>query len=233
MKFVILAGGLGTRLRPYTFIVPKPLLPIGKSTLLEHTMAHLRTFDPTEVILSIGYQSQLIRAYCQHAESFHLPLSFVEEEKPLGTAGCLALLRDRLRSEDAFFLMNGDIVTKLDFRRMAEAHRVANADVTVGIVMHEYQSPFGVLELEGRRLISVTEKPVLRQPVSAGIYCISASVLDRIPDNTFTTMPEVMMSLVREKKTVMTHEIKEYWRAIETQDHFAELQQDGMMDDGV
>jgi NDP-sugar pyrophosphorylase family protein len=232
MKFVILAGGLGTRLRPFTFIVPKPLLPIGKTTLLETMITHLKEFSPSEVIISLGYQSQLIRAYCQQANSFHVPLSFVEEDTPLGTAGCLSLARDRLDSEDAFFLMNGDIITKLDFQKMYEFHKETNAEVTVGIITHESQSPFGVLELDGQRLISVTEKPVVRHPVSAGIYCISASVLERIPTNTFCTMPDVMTGLIRENRIVMTYEIKEYWRALETQAHFAELVQDAILEGG-
>jgi len=113
MKAVILAGGLGTRLRPLTFSIPKPLLPIGEKPILEFIFEHLRKFAIKEIILSTGYQSELIRVFCGDGSKFGVKIDYVKENKALGTAGPLSLMRDRFSRDETFVLMNGDVVTKL------------------------------------------------------------------------------------------------------------------------
>src|SRR5688500_4040901 len=127
MRAVILAGGLGTRVRPYTFTVPKPLLPLGDRALLDHLIEHLAGNGIREITLSLGYQAQLVRAYFGDGTRHGVRIDYVEEDRPLGTAGCLALMRDRIAGDEPFFLLNGDLFTRLDFRAMLEFHRSRGA----------------------------------------------------------------------------------------------------------
>lgn len=231
MQAIILAGGLGTRLRPYTFTVPKPLLPLGDKPLLDFIISHLTRFEVTEIILALGYQAELIRAYCGDGSRFGVSIRYVEESRPLGTAGCLSLCRPLLRTDRPCLLMNGDIVTRLDFARLLEFHRRREARLTIGYVYHTYQSPFGVLQLDGEHITGVTEKPTYRHPVSAGIYALSPEAVALVADDTPLTMPELALRIRAGGGTVLGYEIRELWRALETRDHFEELLNDaGMLD---
>lgn len=229
MRAVILAGGLGTRVRPYTFTVPKPLLPLGERALLDHLIEHLAANDIRDLTLSLGYQAQLVRAYFGDGSRHGVNIDYVEEERPLGTAGCLGLLRDRLTGDEPFFVLNGDLYTRLDFRAMADFHRSRNASLTVGFVNHTYKSPFGVLQFEGEEVVDVVEKPSYVQPVSAGIYCLAPSAVSAVPDDAFT-MPELAMKLRTTGSRVVGYEIREFWRALETRDHFDEMLRDAEAD---
>lgn len=225
MKYVILAGGLGTRLRPYTFSVPKPLLPLGNKTLLDYVIAQIKKYSPSEIIISVGYQAELIKAYCQQGQKYDVPISYIDEQTPLGTAGCLSLVKERFDEKEPFILMNGDIVTQLDFNKLRDFHISNKAVITVGIVKYTYQSPYGVLELDGDRLKNIVEKPTYEYSVSAGIYCINKEAVFEIPHKTFFTMPELMIKIKNSKKSVFVYEIQEYWRALETKDQFEEVLQ--------
>ncbi|HEX9729421.1 MAG TPA: sugar phosphate nucleotidyltransferase [Gemmatimonadales bacterium] len=226
MKAVVLAGGEGRRLRPYTFTVPKPLLPLGDRPLLDYIFAQLASCAVTDVILALGYQAELIKAYCGDGTRFGLRVAYVEESTPLGTAGPLVLCRSFLDADEPFFLMNGDIVTRLDFARLAQCHRDRGALVTVGYVLHTHRSAFGVLELEGDRVVGVAEKPSYTHPVSAGIYCISPDAVDLIAPDRAVTMPDLIDRVNAQGGTVAAYRIEEFWRALETQDHFEELMHD-------
>jgi NDP-sugar pyrophosphorylase family protein len=226
MQAIILAGGLGTRLRPYTFTVPKPLLPLGDKPLLDFIISHLTRFEVTEIILALGYQAELIRAYCGDGRRFGVTIRYVEESRPLGTAGCLSLCRPLLRPDAPCVLMNGDIVTRLDFSRMLAFHQGRGARLTIGYVYHTYQSPFGVLELDGDAITGVVEKPQYRHPVSAGIYALSPEAVALVADDTPLTMPELALQLRARGGAVLGYEIREFWRALETRDHFEELLND-------
>jgi NDP-sugar pyrophosphorylase family protein len=223
MQAVILAGGLGTRLRPYTFTVPKPLLPLGKKALLDHLIEHLVACDVRDIILALGYQAQLVRAYFGDGEDRGVTIRYVQENEPLGTAGCLSLIRPLLAPGEPFFLMNGDIVTQLDFTAMARFHASEGAQLTIGYIEHTYQSPFGVLELDGADIVGIREKPTYVHPVSAGIYCISPEAAALVPPNTATTMPELAIQLRAEGRRVVGYRIREFWRALERTEHFEEV----------
>jgi NDP-sugar pyrophosphorylase family protein len=226
MQAVILAGGQGTRLRPYTFTVPKPLLPLGSKPLLDFIIAHLARFQVTEIILALGYQAELVKAYCGDGSRYGVPIRYVEEPRPLGTAGCLSLCRPLLSRQEPCVLMNGDIVTRLDFARMMAFHRERGAELTIGFVYHTWQSPFGVLELSGERIVDIVEKPTYRHPASAGIYCLSPAAVDRVPAGQPMSMPELAIRVREGGGGVLAYEIKEFWRALETRDHFEALLND-------
>jgi NDP-sugar pyrophosphorylase family protein len=224
MRAVILAGGLGTRVRPYTFTVPKPLLPLGDRALLDHLIEHLAKNDIADITISLGYQAQLVRAYFGDGSRHGVRIDYVEEPRPLGTAGCLSLIREQLvREGRPFFLMNGDLVTRLDFRALAAFHAERRAALTVGFVNHVYKSPFGVLKFDGDDIVDVVEKPSYEQAVSAGIYCISPSALTAVPDDAFFTMPDLAVALRKSGERVVGYQIREFWRALETRDQFDEL----------
>jgi NDP-sugar pyrophosphorylase family protein len=226
MQAVILAGGLGTRVRPYTFTIPKPLLPLGNRPLLDYILSHLTRFGVKQVILALGYQAELIRAYCGDGSRFGVEIRYVHESRPLGTAGCLSLCRELLDPARPCLLMNGDIVTKVDFSRMLAFHESRGASLTVGFVYHKSQSPFGVLELQGEEITGIVEKPTYVHPASAGIYCLSPSAVGLVPADTPLTMPELASRVRSGGGKVMAYEIREFWRALETRDHFEELLND-------
>ncbi|MBC8481933.1 MAG: NTP transferase domain-containing protein, partial [Planctomycetes bacterium] len=159
MKAVVLAGGRGTRLRPLTFSIPKPLLPIAEKPILEIILNNFKKFGITEVIISVGYQSELIKAFCGDGAKFGLSVKYVDEDKPLGTAGPLSLMRDCFSEGEKFVLMNGDIFTQLNFSKMIDYHTNGKYCITVGYRKYEHKLPFGVLELESDKLCGIVEKP--------------------------------------------------------------------------
>jgi NDP-mannose synthase len=226
MKAVILAGGQGNRLRPYTFTVPKPLLPLGDRPLLNYMIAQLARCSITDIVLALGYQAELIRAYCGDGSRFGVRIAYVVEPQPLGTAGPLALCRPMLDPAEPFLLVNGDIVTRLDFGRLVRFHRDHKAQLTIGYVVHTYQSPFGVLELSGDTVVGIVEKPSYVHPVSAGMYCISPDAVNLVPPGTAMTMPELADRVRAGGGTVAAFQIREFWRALETRDQFEELLND-------
>ena len=204
MKAVVLAGGKGTRLRPLTFSIPKPLLPIAEKPILEIILNNFKKFGITEVIISVGYQGELIKAFCSDGAKFGLSVKYIDEKKPLGTAGPLSLMRDCFSEGEKFVLMNGDIFTQLNFSKMINYHDKGKYCITVGHRTYEHKLPFGVLELEDAKLCGIIEKPSTTFNVSAGIYVLDASVIDFIPDNTFFTMPDLANKLL-EKNAILAH----------------------------
>jgi NDP-sugar pyrophosphorylase family protein len=226
MKAVILAGGQGNRLRPYTFTVPKPLLPLGDRPLLDYLVAQLARCGVTDLVLALGYQAELIRAYCGDGSRFGVHIAYVVESRPLGTAGPVALCRSLLDPGEPFLLVNGDVVTRLDFASLARFHRERGARLTIGYVRHTYQSPFGVLQLSGDVVTGVTEKPTHVDPVSAGIYSISPEAAALVPADEPLTMPQLADRVRAAGGLVCAYEIREFWRGMETKAHFDELLND-------
>ena len=222
MQAVILVGGLGTRLRPLTFSIPKPLLPFREKPMLQHLFGQLQKSGIRDVILATGYQSEFIEAFCGDGSKFGLKVSYAKEEKPLGTAGPLALLKKRLDPQEPFLLMNGDILSHCDFWDFAEFHNRLGNDLTVGYAKYDYQSPFGVLEIEGEHLVSIQEKPSTTYAISAGIYFLRPSVIDLVPEGTFFTVPELARRLLDSKRKVGTYYVGDFWFGMEHITQFEE-----------
>ncbi len=222
MKALILVGGMGTRLRPLTFSIPKPLLPVGEKPILQIILEQLRGDGVGEVILATGYQAELIKAFCGDGSRFDLAISYVHEEMPLGTAGPLSLVRDRFDPDEHFLLMNGDILTNLDFGAFVAFSRRRQWDLTVGYTRHVYRSPFGVLSIKDQMVEGIVEKPTQEYSVSAGIYSMKGSSLEYIPDREFFTVPDLMRALLAAKKQVGCYFIEDCWIGLETVEHFEE-----------
>lgn len=222
MKAVLLVGGLGTRLRPLTFSIPKPLLPVGEKPILQIILEQLREAAIRDIVLATGYQAELIQAFCGDGSKFGVNISYVKEDKPLGTAGPLSLVRERFAADEYFLLMNGDILTQMDFRAFLDSSRKNNWDLTVGYTKYVYQSPFGVLTLKDNRVQGIVEKPSQNYSISAGIYCVKGSSLQWIPDGTFFTVPDLMRQLIAAGRKVGAYHIPECWIGLESIDHFEE-----------
>ncbi len=215
MKAVVLVGGLGTRLRPLTFAVPKPLLAIGEKPILQHLIEQLRQAELREIILATGYLSELIETFCGDGNRFGVDITYVKEPRPLGTAGPLSLVRDRIARDELLLLMNGDIVTQLDFTDFVHFARQLDYELTVAYVHHSYRSPFGVLTIENQAVAGITEKPEVRSCVSSGIYCLKGSVLDYIPDGKFFPIPDLINQMLSRNRPIGAYPIREFWMSIE------------------
>lgn len=215
MKAVVLVGGLGTRLRPLTFSIPKPLLPVGETPLLQLIIEQLAASGISEIVLATGYQSELIHAFCDDGRKFGVPISYVHEHAPLGTAGPLALLRGRFESDEDFVLMNGDVLTTLDFGLLFEHGRRHEHDLTIAYTKYVYESPFGVLDLDDGRVVGIVEKPSVEYAISAGIYLVRGAVIDHVPDG-FFTMPELTRRLLDAGRSVGAFYVEEFWLGLET-----------------
>jgi NDP-sugar pyrophosphorylase family protein len=225
MKAVVLVGGQGKRLRPLTFAVPKPLLAVGETPILQLILEQLRDAGCLDVTLATGYLAQLIEAFCGDGSRFGVRTSYIHEAKPLGTAGPLSLLRGRIEPDEFFILMNGDIVSRVKFPALVEFARSRDFELTVGYVDCVYQSPYGVLTLDGDEVAGVVEKPRVNYHVSSGIYVLKGSALARIPDDAFFTIPDLIQAVRAAGGRVGAYAIREYWQGVEDMGHIEAVTQ--------
>ncbi len=222
MKAIILAGGLGTRLRPLTFAIPKPLIPVGERPILEILIENLKAHGVADIYLAVGYRAELIQLYFQDGQRFGVNIHYSQEENRLGTAGPLRLIRDRFGLSEPVLVINSDIITKLNFEDFYQSHLVEAADITVGIRGHEYIVPYGVVEMEERQICSIEERPKLSFNISCGIYVLSPSILDLVPDNQFFDMPDLIRLAIRNGHRTFVYQIREKWAAIESLEDLTE-----------
>lgn len=210
MKAVILAGGEGQRLLPYTASLPKPMMPIGNRPILEVIVRQLRALQIEEILLATGYLEELIRTYFGDGRQFGIPIRYSREDTPLGTAGPLSLVRQHLT--EPFILINGDILTDLDFRALVEFHRKQANDVTLALANRRQHVDFGVVRLDdGGQFHVWDEKPTLEYLVSTGIYVMTPKVLTLLPDNTFLNLPEYITSLKKSGARIGGYVHEGYW----------------------
>jgi dTDP-glucose pyrophosphorylase len=221
---VLMAGGDGTRLRPLTESTPKPLLRVGGKPLLEILIERLRAAGVREVFLIVRYKSEMIEAHFGDGGRLGVRIRYVRETTPLGTAGGLALLGEPLT--EPFFLVNGDILTKCDFRAMLEFHRRHRADLTVGTVPHTVEVPYGVLEVEGEQLSTISEKPRLDFLINSGVYVVGPSALSLIPRERPFDAPELIPLLKGAGRTVVAFPIREYWLDVGRHADFTQANRD-------
>ena len=210
MKAVVLAGGEGRRLLPYTASLPKPMMPIQNRPILEVIVRQLQAMGVEEILLATGYLEELIRAYFQDGGRFGVPISYSREDEPLGTAGPLSLVRERLT--DTFIVVNGDILTNLDFRLMVELHNKQANDVTLGLTTRKQLIDFGVVRLDGEgKFREWDEKPVHEYMVSMGVYVMSPKVLPFLVENTFLNLPDYITLLKRSGARIGSYVHEGYW----------------------
>lgn len=216
MKAIVLAGGLGTRLRPLTFAIPKPLIPVGERPILEILVENLKTHGVKDIYLAVGYRSDLIQLYFQDGRKFGVNIHYSQEEKRLGTAGPLRLIRDRFGLSEPVLVMNADIITQLNFHDFHESHLKTSAGITVGIRRYEYVVPYGVVETKEGQIHSVEERPRLSFDISCGIYVVSPDVISLVPEDQFFDMPDLIRAAIQKGYSAHAYEIRESWVAIES-----------------
>lgn len=211
MQALILAGGRGTRLRPYTTVLPKPLMPVGDYPILEIILRQLKYFGFEEVILAVGYQSHLFQAFFQDGERFGLRIRYSFETEALGTAGPLALVLDQLQQD--FLVMNGDLLTTLNYRNLWEHHENSGAAATIGLYQRDVNIDFGVIESDGDgRLLRYIEKPTYHFDVSMGVNILNTQAIRPylIPGK-HLDLPQLMSTLSENGRPVRCYREPCYW----------------------
>jgi len=223
MKAVILAGGLGVRLKPFTQVIPKPLLPIGESSVLEIQIMSLAKYQVREIYIATNYKSDYVQAFLGQGEKYGVSIQFSKEEKPLGTCGPITLLREQLK--EPFILMNGDILTTLDFRKAYEFGVAIDSNLVV--VTTEITTPFdfGNVIGEGNYITDVQEKPNLKMEILAGIYIVKPELFDLIPQNTYFGIDTLIKEMLAKNMKVGKYLMQDYWLDIGRMDDY-EMAQD-------
>ncbi len=223
VKAVIMAGGFGTRLRPLTDDTPKPMLPIAGRPLLERMIERLRDCGIRQINVTTHYMPEKIIGHFGDGTDFGVKLDYVSEDQPLGTAGSLRLVAD---VDEPLLVINGDILTSVDFADMLAFHRENRADMTIGVGQYDFEVPYGVVESDQGIVRQVREKPRYEFLVNAGIYLIEPSVRRYIPDDHRYDMTDLIARLLAEGHTVASFPIVEYWLDIGQQDDFHRAQKD-------
>ena len=223
MKAVILAGGLGTRLAPLTKIIPKPLLPIGESSVLEIQLVHLKKNGFDEIYLALGYKSEIFEAYLGDGSKWGVKIHYSHEDKPLGTAGPIKLIEEGLK--EPFLVINGDILTDMNFRSLAQFHKKQKADLTMATKVVIFPLHYGSVKYKGNNVLDIVEKPSLSAEINAGIYFISPEVLDLIPKGSPYSMDVLIKELIKRKYKVCRYELNNYWLDIGQMDDYNKAQE--------
>lgn len=204
---VIMAGGKGTRLFPYTKVLPKPLIPIGDTTILERIINSFRSYGCNDFWLTINYKKGLIKAYFDDICP-NFSLKFIEEEQFLGTGGSLFYLKDKIN--ESFFVSNCDILLDVDYAKVMKFHKDNKHDITVVTSLKNFQIPYGVTKIDNNGfIIEMTEKPEFNFQINTGIYVLEPSVLEVIPHNTFYNITELIDTYVSKNKRVGTYPVTE------------------------
>lgn len=206
---VLMAGGLGTRLRPLTDSIPKPLLPVGGRPLLETIIENFAMQGFRRIFLSVNYKAEMFENHFGDGSSLGVQIEYVHEQDRMGTAGALALLPER--PENPLIVMNGDLLTTVNFRQFLGFHREHRARATMGVREYSFQVPYGVVETDHQRLVAISEKPVHHFFVSAGMYVLEPDVLDLIPHGEPYDMPKLFESIISQGGEASVFPVREYW----------------------
>ncbi|MBD7909618.1 nucleotidyltransferase family protein [Sporosarcina gallistercoris] len=215
---VLMAGGLGTRLRPLTESIPKPMLNVGSKPILETIIESFKSYGFTRFILSVNYKKEVIKDYFQDGSHLGVSIDYIEETKRLGTAGGLSLLPEYPKAP--FFVMNGDLLTKINFEQLLNFHVETNSSATMCVREYEYQIPYGVVETKDEKLLSIQEKPINKSFVNTGVYVLNPKILDEIPANNFFDMPDLFKSVMESNQSVSAFPLREYWLDIGQMDDY-------------
>ncbi len=218
MHAVILAGGKGRRLAPYTTVLPKPLMPIGDMPILEVVLRQLKSCGVKKVTMAVGYLAELLMAFFNNGERLGLKIDYSLEEKPLGTAGPLALIQGL---NDTFIVMNGDVLTDLDYKDLIQYHKQQGGIATIATYKRTVKIDFGVIEVnKDNFLTGYVEKPTFDYRVSMGIYVFEPEVVKYIPKNQYLDFPDLVLMLLKDNKKVATYSFNGYWLDIGRHDDY-------------
>jgi NDP-mannose synthase len=220
MKAVVLAGGKGTRLAPYTQIIPKPMMPIGDKAILEIMLYQMRRAGIEEVILTVGHLAGLMRAFFQDGSRLGLRICYSHEDHPLGTAGPLSLVEGL---DDTFMVCNGDVLTTLDMTDLIRFHKANHGVATIASHQRQVHIDLGVIQMNGDHTITgYQEKPIIEYRVSMGIYIFEPQVLSFIPRNEYLDFPDLIKILLRHDKRVLAYPFDGYWEDLGRPDDYTQ-----------
>jgi dTDP-glucose pyrophosphorylase/CBS domain-containing protein len=219
---VVMAGGYGRRLLPLTADTPKPMLRVGDRPLIERLVQQLKQVGIARVNISTHYKADQIATHFGNGEAFGIEVEYVSEERPLGTAGALSMVS----GDDPLLVINGDILTTLDFRALLSFHFEHGAEMTVAVREYGFNVPYGVVETDGLHVKAVTEKPTVKFFVNAGIYLIAPSARQFIPAGEHFDMPELIAAVVKAGGKVISFPVWEYWLDIGRHEDYEQAQQD-------
>lgn len=219
---VILSGGLGTRLQPFTYVIPKPLLPIGEKAVLEVQIEKLKKYGFNNIILATNYKGEYIENFFGDGKRYGVNLTISKEEKPLGTAGPIKLIEDKLSKP--FLVMNGDILTLLNFDKFYNYAINNKAALTVGIKKIIMPYAFGNISFNGDRVTNIEEKPEIITYALAGVYIMTPQILKYIPDGRLYGMDSLIKDLLAKDEIIKKYEIEDYWLDIGRSDDYEKAQ---------
>lgn len=222
MKAVVQCGGKGTRLRPHTSILPKPLMPIGARPVLELVLKWLRRNGIRDVFVTTGYLGHLIRSVCGDGNQWNMRITYTQELEPLGTIGPLSLLREQL--DEPFLVLNGDVLTDLSLNQLIHNHRNSDANITIATSVRGTKMDFGVIDETDGRVTGFREKPELTNLVSMGIYCMNPVVLERIPSGVPFGFDDLMFQMLEEDVRVNVFKHTGLWLDIGRVEDFLKAQ---------
>ena len=206
---VLMVGGLGTRLRPLTENTPKPMLKVGGKPILETIVKRFVDDGFTNITMCLGYKSNVIQDYFRDGSGFGANIDYIVEEERMGTAGALTLLEKRL--DNPFFVMNGDLLTNINFEKMLDFHVEHNSKATMCVREYDIEVPYGVVNVANENITSIIEKPIHSFFVNSGIYLLEPDCIDLIPDNKFYDMPTLFEELIAAKEKIISFPLQEYW----------------------
>jgi NDP-mannose synthase len=224
MKAVILAGGKGTRLAPYTHILPKPLMPIGDMPIMELLLWQMRRAGVHDVVLTVGHLAELLRTFFQDGKKWDMHITYSYEDVPLGTAGPLSLI-DGL--DDTFLVSNGDVMTTLDLRELLAFHKEQRGAATIAVHKRQVKINLGVVQMNGgNHIAGYIEKPTYDYEVSMGIYVFEPRVLQYIPHNEYLDFPDLVLKLIASGESVVAYPFDGYWKDLGYADDYEQATQD-------
>jgi dTDP-glucose pyrophosphorylase/predicted transcriptional regulator len=223
-KVILMVGGLGTRLQPLTKNIPKPMLEVGNKPILQTIVEQFAEYGYTNITMCLNYKSHVIKNYFRDGAGFGVKIEYILEEDRMGTAGALSLLNEKIN--EPFFVMNGDLLTNINFEHLHDFHLANNSVGTMCVRDYDFQVPFGVVNIENTKILSIDEKPTQQFFVNAGIYMLNPEVLDYIPHNQFYDMPTLFNKLIDENKVVISFPLREYWMDVGQMDEYEKANDD-------
>ena len=221
---VLQAGGLGTRLRPLTSETPKPMLQVGKRPILETILLSFRKAGFSRFHIAVNYKREQIKAHFGDGSTFGVQIRYLEEQERLGTAGALGLLSET--PADPVIVMNGDLLTSLNFGELMDYHLASNAAATLCTREYDVQIPFGVIDLESGTVVGIREKPVQSFRVNAGVYVLNPDAIELVPRTGSTDMPDLLNKIIEAGKKLAVFPVREYWLDIGRPDDLAKANVD-------
>ena len=223
-KVFLMVGGLGTRLRPLTESTPKPMLKVGSKPILQTIVETFADYGYINIVMCVNYKSHIIQDYFGDGSEFGVNIEYILEEQRMGTAGALSLLKEKLT--EPLFVMNGDLLTNLNFEKMLDFHKTYDAKATMCVREYDIEVPYGVVNTANENITSVEEKPIHSFFVNAGIYILDPECIDLIPRDEFYDMPTLFEELIKLKEKTISFLLNEYWLDIGKMNDFERAQQD-------